>query len=59
MKRREKKAKREVGGGVKGRRNRNEKKLGEFGAGYSESPAFASPGPLDVFPGIQWFPGAF
>lgn len=58
-KERKRETKRRGGGRVKGRMKRNEKKLGELGAGYSESPAFASPGPLDVFPGTQWFPGAF
>lgn len=37
----------------------NEKKLGELRARFSESPAFVSTSLLDLFPRIQWIPGAF
>lgn len=58
-KERKKRSKKKRWGKGKRKVKRNEKKLGDLGAGYSESPAFASPGPLDVSPGTQWFPGAF
>lgn len=44
---------------AKGRKNMNEKKTQKFGAGFFESPAVVSLSPLDLFPWIQWIPGAF
>lgn len=46
----EKRAERERGGRVKGRENIIENKPGELGAGFSESPAFVSTSPQDLFP---------